>query len=90
MTKPFEPMQEIELQEALAQYAHDAWSGWMKYMFQKGTLNDDGTYTMPSWAVERWTRQMKLSYYELPESEKESDRDEAKRMIEILKEVGNR
>jgi len=24
-----------ELREALADYAHDAWSGWMKYMFSR-------------------------------------------------------
>lgn len=71
------------LREALAEYAHDAWAGWMKYMFEKGTFNADGTYTMPQWAVERWMRQANTPYADLPPGEKESDRLEADRMIEI-------
>lgn len=71
------------LREGLAEYAHEAWAGWMKYMFEKGTLNEDGTYTMPRWAVERWSRQALADYSDLPEGEKESDRLEADRMIEV-------
>lgn len=76
--------------EALAEYAHDAWSGWMKYMFSKGHLEpripgaSENVYIMPAWAVERWTRQANTPYADLPESEKESDRLEADRMIEII------
>lgn len=73
-----------KLREELAEYAHDAWSGWMRYLFEKSTKNDDGTVTIPSWAVERWTRQMNTPYDELPEEEKESDRAEADRMLEIV------
>lgn len=71
--------------EALAAYAHDAWSGWMRYMFEKSTLNEDGTATIPAWAVERWTRQMDTVYTELPEGEKNSDRSEADRMMQIMR-----
>ena len=53
--------------EKLAEYAHIAWSGWMNYMFSKCTRNDDGTLTIPAWAIERWTRQMTTSYADLPE-----------------------
>ena len=70
--------------ETLAAYAHDAWAGWMRYLFSKGTLNDDGTYTMPAWAVERWQRQMATSYADLPEAEKASDRKEADAIVTIL------
>lgn len=73
-----------ELREDLAEYAHEAWSGWMKYMFSKGELNEDGTYTMPAWAVERWQRQMNAPYADLPETEKESDREEADKMLAIV------
>jgi len=73
------------LREALAAYSHDAaWAGWMQYQFSKGTLNEDGTWTMPAWAVERWTRQMTTAYADLPEAEKESDRAEADKMIAIV------
>ena len=75
------------VREQLADYAHDAWSGWMKYMFEKMTINEDGTATMPKWAVDRWTFQMNKTYNELPEDMKESDRQEADRMIAIVKAV---
>jgi len=73
-----------ELTEALANYAHKAWSGWMRYLFEKSAENDDGTVTIPRRAVERWQRQMNTAYADLPESEKKSDRDEARKIIEVL------
>lgn len=73
-----------ELRERPAEYAHGAWSGWLKYQFGKGTFNADGTWTMPAWAVERWKRQAETDYANLPESEKESDRAEADKMLAIL------
>lgn len=76
-----------EIREALAEYAHEAWSGWMKYLFSKGTFNQDGTWTMPAWAVERWQRQMNAPYASLPEEEKKSDREEADRMLGIVSPV---
>jgi hypothetical protein len=72
--------------EDLAQLAHAQWSGWMEYMFTKAPLNADGTWTMPAWAVERWQRQMKTAYADLPESEKKSDRDEADKMLKVVDE----
>lgn len=80
---PVTSMPLLSVRECLSEYAHEAWSGWMKYMFEKSTVNPDGTITIPRWAVERWTRQMNLSYIELSEEEKESDRDEADRMLSI-------
>lgn len=83
------------LREKLAAYSHDAWAGWMKYMFSKGTYrvvianpgDEESTqdeWIMPLGAVERWQRQMNTPYAELSEAEKESDRAEADRMIEIM------
>ena len=72
------------LREPLAEYAHSAWSGWMKYLFGKSTRNADGTMTIPAWAVERWTRQAETKYADLPENEKDSDRTEADSMIVIM------
>lgn len=69
--------------EALAAYAHEAWSGWMKYLFRKTEQSGFGM-VIPQWAVERWARQMNTPYAELPESEKESDRVEADRMLNIM------
>ena len=46
--------------------------------------NVDGTWTMPKWAVERWTRQMNTEYKNLSEEEKDSDRREADGMLNII------
>lgn len=74
------------IREKLAEYAHDsAWSGWMRWMFGKGTHDEDGTWTMPAWAVERWTRQMDTLYRDLPEGEKDNDRAEADKMLAIVR-----
>ena len=70
-----------DYREQFAEYAHDAWAGWMSYLFSKSTKNEDGTVTIPAWAVERWTRQMNTQYWDLPEEEKNSDREEADKII---------
>lgn len=70
--------------EELADYAHEAWSGWMKYLFEKSTKNNDGTITIPKWAADRWTMQINTTYQDLPENMKKSDREEADKMISIF------
>lgn len=74
------------MREKLAALAHEQWSGWMSYLFEKSTENPDGTVTIPAWAVDRWKRQVKTPYSELSELERESDRVEADRVIEIVSE----
>lgn len=69
------------IRELLADYAHEAWSGWMRYLFEKTETLPDGSVILPKWAVERWTRQMNTPYPKLPEEEKESDRKEADKMM---------
>jgi len=76
-------MNNDEIREALAAYAHEAWSGWMQYLFGK-CAEEGGTLIIPVWAVARWTRQMSTAYADLPESEKASDRAEADKMLAIL------
>ena len=82
-TESHEPAATPDVREALAAYAHEAWSGWMRYMFSKAPMNADGSWTMPAWAVERWSRQQSMPYRNLPESEKASDRAEADKMLSI-------
>jgi hypothetical protein len=76
------------VREQLADYAHEAWSGWMRYLFEKSQANPDGTVTIPAWAVERWAQQMNTPYGSLPENEKESDRAEADKMLAIMQGAG--
>ena len=70
--------------EILAELAHAQWTGWMEYLFQKGTHNEDGTWTMPAWAVARWKRQTETPYADLSFDEKESDRKEADKFLLAL------
>ncbi len=75
------------MKEKLAELAHQQWSGWMEYFFSKCMIHDDGTATIPKWTVERWKLQLKTSYLDLSEQEKDSDRNEAQRMISVIKMV---
>ena len=56
----------------------------MAYLFSKSQTNADGTVTLPAWAVERWKRQVATPYANLTEAEKDSDREEADRVLAII------
>ena len=72
------------VREGLAEYAHKSWSGWMDYLFKLSTKNPDGTVTIPAGSVQRWERQARTAYNDLPESEKKSDLAEADKMIRVF------
>ncbi len=72
------------IKEKLANLCHEQWSGWMKYLFSKGTFLPDGNFVIPKWAVDRWQRQMNTTYLDLSEDEKDSDRNEAQIFIDLL------
>lgn len=72
------PDETVEQQiEALAEYAHWAWSGWMRHLF----AHWDDTH------IAHWKRQMETSYAELSDLEKESDRREAREMLRVLRDL---
>lgn len=73
-----------DVREALAAYAHEAWSGWMIYLFSRTTVEHNGDIRITHADYERWRRQMTTAYADLPESEKESDRAEADKMLAIV------
>jgi hypothetical protein len=70
--------------EELANLCHSQWSGWMDYLFQKGQMNDDGSFTIYAPYVERWHRQMVTPYEDLSNSERDSDRVEAKKFLRLF------
>ena len=82
-------MRDNEIIEKLAEYEHDRWSRWQKYLFSKCIINEDGSMTIPKEFVERWTRQINTSYIDLSELEKDSDRKEAIRIIDCIKDKVN-
>lgn len=56
----------------------------MRWQFSVGTFNEDGTWTMPAEKVERWQRQMNTPYAQLPENEKEGDREQADKILKVI------
>jgi hypothetical protein len=80
------PSSEV-LREQLAALCHEQWSGWMRHLFERCVLVENGPYKCPSpepsW-VHRWTRQMSTPFAELPENKKDSDRKEADRILAIV------
>jgi hypothetical protein len=77
------PEKHDDYREELAALCHSQWSGWIDYMWRKSIHNDDGTITIPKWAVDRWTRQSITAYADLPEAEKDSDRAEADKFLAL-------
>lgn len=70
--------------EKFAAVQHEIWSHWMKYLFSVCQKNEDGTYTIPLDQAEHWQRQMLTPYAELSEAEKESDREQAKKINSVI------
>lgn len=77
-------MENKDLIELLANYEHDRWSRWQKYLFSKCIKNDDGSLTIPKEYVNRWNRQINTDYTDLPIEEQLSDKKEAIKIIEIV------
>ena len=73
-----------DLKEELACLAHTQWAGWMRYLFKLSNNKLDGSVIIPAKLVERWRRQICTPYNELSEPEKDSDRKEADKFIEIF------
>lgn len=78
-----------KIREDLASLCHEQWSGWMEYLFSKclpETVHETetGDLVIPRLFVERWKRQMTTPYAWLSEEEKESDRKEARIIVELF------
>ena len=75
------------MKEEIASIQHDIWSGWMKYLFSKATLLENGSVNIRPEHVKRWERQMITPYSELPEKEKNSDRNQADKVLKIILDI---
>lgn len=74
-----------KLRESIAAIQHDQiWAHWTKYQFSKCTQNPDGSLTIPAELVEHWTRQANTLYADLSESERESDRRQADKVLAVI------
>ena len=73
--------------ECLASVQHEIWAHWMSYLFSVCEVNDDGSVTIPADKVWRWSRQVSTDYNGLSESEKDSDREQAAKVISALDDI---
>jgi len=79
-----QPAHADDLRERLAALTHERWGRWMRYVFLKGTQDEGGETVISYRDTDCWMRQMKTPYADLPENEKDSDREEADRMLALL------
>jgi hypothetical protein len=72
--------------ERLAAVAHEAWRGWLRYMLPilKPGLSVVVRESKAQRAIARWERQRDTDYADLPENEKESDREQADEILVAL------
>ena len=63
-----------KLTEELSEFAHIMWAYWTSYMLDNLTEEN----------VLKWRRQIKTPYTDLTKKEKDSDREWATRVMEIL------
>lgn len=81
-----------DLVETIADFMHGQWSHWMKYLYSRLEYNMipnvPATTEFPMkirwYEYDRWQRQMNTPYAELSEKEKDSDREFARKLIELL------
>jgi len=72
--------------EPLADLMHQIWTHWMKYLYSK--LEEDDLGMVISWPdYNHWKQQMETDYSDLLELEKDSDREQAKKIIIVLRTI---
>lgn len=76
------------MREYIAEVQHEIWSHWMRYLFSACNDGINGTF-IPTHKVERWKRQMNTPYKFLSEEEKESDREQADKVLNIIRRKEN-
>lgn len=59
----------------------------MHYVFSQCIPTGEGAFSIPPGLVRHWARQMDTPYEELSEREKESDREQADKVLAVLDEV---
>ncbi|RYE42525.1 MAG: hypothetical protein EOP24_32330 [Hyphomicrobiales bacterium] len=77
-------LQSPELMEQLAAVEHERWSHWQRYLHSKCEVGSDGSLRIPPNLAQRWTVQMGTSYGDLPDDQKESDRDQVRKYLPVI------
>ena len=80
---------EFSVREEIAAVQHEIWAHWMRYLFDCCEAGSTGELIIPSDKVWHWKRQMTIKYSDLTEKEQGSDREQADKILRVLKGVGN-
>lgn len=80
-------MAKVDSRERLANWVHELWRGWMKFLLAQCDHNPDGTVTIPAEYVKKWKRQMRTSLKNLPAAEQKSDYEISDRLIKLIKSL---
>jgi hypothetical protein len=75
------------LVEKLAAVEHNRWSRWQRYIHGKAIRQSDGSLLIPAELVKRWERQADTTYEQLSDPEKESDREQVREYLPIIKDA---
>lgn len=78
---------EAECLEIVAAECHKQWSGWTEHLLSKTNELPSGNLILGQEWKARWMKQVNTPYAELSESEKESDRREARKILAALNAV---
>jgi len=73
------------IRETISDIQHQIWSHWMAYLFDVSIPNQDGSYIIPVDKVLRWKKQLAIPYKHLTEKEKDSDREQAEKILDVLR-----
>ena len=73
-----------ELIEKLAAIEHKRWAHWQRYLHSQCLKNDDGSLTFPADLVKKWNKKIDTDYFNLTESEKDSDREQVLKYLPLL------
>lgn len=73
--------------ETLASIEHQRWARWQAHLHGKSIKQADGSLTIPAHLVERWQRQMGTPYEQLSETEKDSDREQVREYLSVIRDA---
>lgn len=73
-----------KLQRHVAEYIHTIWGNWMRYILSVATKNDDGSITISSDHVIRWTRMLGTSFNSMSKVEIEPKMEMADKVLKIV------
>jgi len=64
--------------------AHEAWAGWMKFLFHVSEQREDGSVVIPAGRVARWRQLISVPYEALSEDDQAGDLVEADKYLAVV------